>query len=109
VQVAYTETAVELYSAMQKIYVSMATVATIGHYGIYVALPQGPVDGPGIPWRTSVSQNWMASWLAGCPAGLALPPIISPTCHITTHRRLYLHQRYMGTTQARHLQFYTTA
>jgi hypothetical protein len=33
---------------MQKIYVPMATVATIGHYGIYVALPQGPVDGPGI-------------------------------------------------------------
>jgi hypothetical protein len=26
----------------------MATVATIGHYGIYVALPQGSVDGPGI-------------------------------------------------------------
>jgi hypothetical protein len=33
---------------MQIIYVSMATVATIGHYGIYVALPQGPVDVPGI-------------------------------------------------------------
>jgi hypothetical protein len=39
---------VELCGAMQKIYVSMATVATIGHYGIYVALPQGSVDGPGI-------------------------------------------------------------
>jgi hypothetical protein len=42
------EVTVELYSAMQKIYVSMATLATIGHYGIYVALPQGPVVGPGI-------------------------------------------------------------
>jgi hypothetical protein len=51
---------VELCGAMQKIYVSMATVATIGHYGIYVALPQGLVDGPGIadvpfPQKTSMT------------------------------------------------------
>jgi hypothetical protein len=44
----YSRTMVELYGAMWKIYVSMATMAAIGHYGIYVALPQGPVDGPEI-------------------------------------------------------------
>ena len=33
---------------MQKINVAMASMATTGHYSIYVALLQGPVDGPGI-------------------------------------------------------------
>jgi hypothetical protein len=52
---------VELYGTMQKIYMSMATVATIGHYGIYVALPQGPVDSPGIAdayFRHVLSSGW---------------------------------------------------